>query len=130
MTLLVFISSIPICLFPILLCMHSPPKWSAPYSPALETVRDIMHRLSLLLAPPRRDFVGLALVLAPILSASYPHRALPATHNSPIAAHPRSQPFHARFGPCSRSLFFATCYTVLIDGTAGTVRRPLTLSLR
>jgi hypothetical protein len=61
MTLLVFLSSIPICLavphpkyfclFPILLCMHSLPKWSAPHSPALETVGDIMHRLSLLLGP-------------------------------------------------------------------------------
>jgi hypothetical protein len=44
-------SQIFLCLFPILLCMHSLPKWSAPHSPALETVGDIMHRLSLLLGP-------------------------------------------------------------------------------
>jgi hypothetical protein len=29
--------------------------------------------------------------VSPILSASYPHRALPANHNSPIVAHPWSQ---------------------------------------
>src|SRR5437868_5077276 len=39
--------------------MHSPPKWSAPHSLALETVGDVMHRLiSLLLAPLRRDFAS------------------------------------------------------------------------
>jgi len=54
-----------------------------------------------------------------ILSASYSYRVLPANYNSPITAHPWSQPFHA--DPAAE---------VLIYGSAGVVRRPLTLELK
>jgi hypothetical protein len=51
-----------------------------------------MHRLSLLLAPPRRDFAGPALILSPILSASYPHRVHSISRAHPLKA-PRGCPF-------------------------------------